>query len=58
MPDNDRAYLSKRLDAEQHLARTSPCAEAATIHQDMADAYRLRLQNLVAQNRKMHSMPR
>lgn len=52
MPDDDRAYLSKRLDAEQYFARTSPCAEAAVIHQDMADAYRLCLQSLVETNRE------
>jgi len=47
MSDVDYSYLANRLVAEQACARTATCIEAATAHQNLANAYRVRLQSLI-----------
>jgi len=47
MSDVDYSYLANRLVAEQACARTAKCMEAATAHQNLANAHRARLQSLI-----------
>lgn len=52
MPDDDRAYLSKRLDAEQCLAQTSPCAEPLMTSARIAEDQQVRAQSMLVGTRE------
>ena len=43
MTEDDPVYLTKRMMTEQEYARRASCSETAAVHQNLAEAYRLRL---------------
>ena len=43
MTEDDPVYLTKRMMTEQEYARSASCSEAAAVHKNLSEAYRLRL---------------
>jgi len=43
MTEDNPVYLAKRMMTEQEYARSASCSEAAAVHKNLSEAYRLRL---------------